>query len=102
MVEPVSSLAGVPFAIVAGTAAGVLALLAWRVLRESPFESGIAVLAVAMTLVTAYHVLLLVVSPESILLEALGSATYTAVVALVFVLAATNRRLQRERALDGR
>lgn len=102
MVESVSALVSVPLAIVAGTAAGVFALLSWRILRESPFGTGTALLAFAMTMVTAYHVLLLVASPESMLLETFQSATYTTVVALVFVLAGTSRRLQRERAPRGR
>lgn len=86
------------FAIVTGTGAGVLALLFWRVLRESPFGTTIALLSVTMSAMTVYHVVLFVVEPDTLLLEVLRSALYTIVAIFLWLVVATHHRIQRSAA----
>lgn len=86
----------VPFAIVTGTGAGLLAVLSWEIFRESPFGRVIALVSLIMATITIYHVVLLAVGPDRLLLEALRSGAYTIVA--VFVLAAirSHRTVQQD------
>ncbi len=91
---------GVSFAIVAGTGAGILALLSWEIFRESPFGTVIALASVSMSISTIYHVVLLVVGSESLPLRALRSSGYTAVALFVLITIRRHRRLRRARSPD--
>lgn len=71
-------LPGVPFAIMAGTGAGVLSLLSWELFRDSPIEPVMAVLSVIMPLAAIYHALLVVFGPELPALELLRGVLYLA------------------------
>lgn len=76
----------IPFAIVTGTGAGILAVLSWTVLRDSPFGTTLKLVALVMSVVTAYHGGLLVVGSETLLLQSLLVLGYVLVlVALVAV-----------------
>ena len=88
---------GVPFAIVAGTAAGILALLSWEIFRESPFGTVIALLSVAMSATTIYHVALLATGSETFLLRVLRSTVNTGIAVFVLLAVRSHRRLQRDR-----
>lgn len=83
------------FAIITGTGAGLLALLFWRGLRESPFGTAVALLTVAMSATTVYHVVLFVAAPDAPLLEALRSALYTIVAVFLWLVVATHHRIER-------
>jgi len=98
MVESTVHTLGAVFAIVTGTGAGLLALLFWRVLRASPFGTTIALLSVTMSATTVYHVVLLVASPETLLLEALRSALYTLVAGFLWLVVASHHRIERSAA----
>ncbi|WP_254768323.1 hypothetical protein [Salinilacihabitans rarus] len=91
MVDSTLHLASVPFALVAGTAAGVLSWLWWTRRRNAPFAAGVALLAGSMAFLTAAHALLLVEGAGSPLVEGLESATYTGLAAFVLALAARER-----------
>lgn len=84
----------VPFAIAAGTGAGVLAVLTWELFRESPFGTVVSLVSVVMSLATVYHVVLLAVGPESLYLQVLQSAVYTCIAIFVLVAIREHRRLQ--------
>ena len=66
----------IPFAITTGCVAGVVAVLSWELLRESPFGSGLKLFAVVMTLATIYHGGLLVTGQETLLLQSLLVLVY--------------------------
>lgn len=59
----------IPFAIVTGCIAGLLAIVSWRLLRDSPFGTALQLLSVAMGVVTVYHGGLLVVGSETLVLQ---------------------------------
>lgn len=74
----------IPFAIVTGTGAGVLATLSWDVLRGSPVETPLKLLVVVMSIGTVYHMGLLVAGTETLELQSLLVLGYLLVaVALV-------------------
>ncbi|QLG62113.1 hypothetical protein [Halorarum salinum] len=85
----------VPFALVAGTGAGVLAVLSWRLLRGSPLGTVMGVASAAMAVITAHHAVLLVMGPDTLVTELFGSGTYTAVAVLVAVAIRGHRRRER-------
>lgn len=97
MSHSVVHLLSVPFAIIAGTGAGVFALLSWGVFRDSPFGMSIALLSVGMVAMTIYHTMLLVVEPESPVLHVLRSAVNTTIAIFVGLLILRHRQLQRDR-----
>lgn len=82
------------FAIIAATGAGVLSVLAWRILRESPFGTVIALLSVTMSGLIAYHVVLFVLGADSLFLDTLRSALHTVLAIFLWLVIATHERLQ--------
>ena len=98
MSHSVVHLLGVPFAIVAGTGAGVFALLSWGIFRDSPFGTAIALLSVGMVALTIYHTMVLVVEPESLVPHVLRSAVSTIVAIFVGLLILRHRQLRRGRS----
>lgn len=81
----------IPFAIVTGTGAGVLAALSWDVLRGSPVETPLKLLVVVMAAGTIYHMGLLVVGAETLGLQVLLGLGYLLVVVALFI---AGRRLR--------
>ena len=67
----------VTFAIVTGTAAGVLALLSWEVFRQSAFGQVIFALSGLMSLFILYHVAVLGFGAHLPQVEVLQSLLYT-------------------------
>ena len=98
MTHSVVHLLGIPFAIIAGTGAGVFALLSWGIFRDSPFGTAIALLSVGMVALTMYHTMLLVVEPASPVLDVLRSAANTIVAIFVGLLILRHRQFRRERS----
>lgn len=82
------------FALVAGTGAGLLSLLFWRVLRKSPFGTVIALLSGTMSAMIVYHVVLFLVEPDTLLLDTLRSALYTVVAIFLWLVIATYQRIE--------
>jgi len=83
------------FAIVTGTAAGVLALLAWRILRRGPFGRGIFVLSLAMSLFIVYHAALIEWPSEPLETELARTATYSLMLVVIVLLIQSHRRMSR-------
>lgn len=88
------------FALVAGTGAGLLSLLFWRVLRKSPFGTVIALLSGTMSAMIVYHVVLFLVEPDTLLLDMLRSALYTVVAIFLWLVIATYQRIETS-AIEG-
>ncbi|MDF9745048.1 hypothetical protein [Natrinema salsiterrestre] len=86
----------VPFAIVTGTGAGLLAVLLWEILSASPFGRVIALVSLLMATITIYHVVLLAVGPDRLLLEVLRSGAYTLVAVLVLTAIRSHQTVQQE------
>lgn len=95
MVDTILHSLSAMFAIIAGTGAGVLSILVWRALRESPFGTIVALLSVTMSGLIVYHVFLFVFRPDSLFLNTLRSALYTALAIFLWLVIATHHRLQR-------
>lgn len=90
------------FALVAGTAAGIFALLSWEILRSSPVGQGIFTLVVLQIVFIVYHILVLI-TPEAIALQHLiHSVMYTMVALLVWWLVWVERRIQTDADPDVR
>ena len=90
----------VPFAIVTGTGAGLLALLSWEVFRESPFGTAVAMVAVVMSGTTIYHTVLLVVGTESTTLRILRGSVYTLLAVSIWLVVYRHRAIQRGATFD--
>ncbi|MFD1565623.1 hypothetical protein ACFR99_19020 [Haloarchaeobius amylolyticus] len=97
MTHSIVHLLGVPFAIVAGTGAGVFALLSWGIFRNSPFGTAIALLSLGMVALTIYHTILLVTGPEPLALHVLRSAVNTIVAIFLGLLVLRHRQLHQHR-----
>ncbi|WP_276255562.1 hypothetical protein [Halomontanus rarus] len=82
------------FAIVGGTGAGVLALLSWGVLRESPFGTVVALLSITLSGMIAYHAILFVLEPDSLFLDTLRSALQTVVAIFLWLVIATHQHIE--------
>lgn len=74
----------IPFALVAGTGAGLLAALSWEMLRDSPFGTPLKLLALVMSIATVYHGGLLVVGSETLVLQSLLVLGYVLVSIALF------------------
>lgn len=94
MVDTTLHALGAAFAIVAATGAGVLSVLAWRLLRESPFGTVIALLSVTMSGLIAYHVVLFVLGSESLFLDTLRSGLHSVLAIFLWLVIATHEQLQ--------
>ncbi len=96
MVDTLLHSTSIPFAIVTGTSAVVVAFLSWEALRQSLIGRLVALLPLSMALATGYHVAALVGRPASVPLEAIQSAVYTAIALLALSLVLTHRRIRRD------
>lgn len=76
----------IPFAVVTGFGAVLLAVLSWKILRESPLGRPLELLAGTMAITTVYHAGLLATGRETLPLEVLLFVGY-ALVAVVLLAA---------------
>jgi predicted transcriptional regulator len=81
----------IPFAIVTGCIAGLLAAMSWKILRESPFGTALQLLAAVMSMATIYHGGLLVLGSETLLLRSLLLFGYVLVPVAVYTAVAETR-----------
>lgn len=91
----------VAFSLISGTAAGLLALLTWKILRRSPFGKAVFVLSSVMILFTVYHVMLLVNPSLALILRELNSVVLTGACVFVWSMIWSQRRLRRHPATEG-
>ena len=85
---------GVVFSLVTGTAAGLLSLLTWEILKRSPFGRGVQVLSVAMWLFILYHALILVVPEAVVLVGIVKSGLFTGIAIFILLLILNDHRLR--------
>jgi hypothetical protein len=91
----------IPFAIVTGTGAGLLALLSWNIFRESPFGTVIGLLVIAMSASTIYHTILLTAGTESADLRVFRAIIYTLLALAIWIVILRNRTIQNKAARRG-
>ena len=84
----------VAFSLAAGSAAGLLSLLTWETLRQSPFGRAVFVLSVVLVVFIAYHVVLLVSPPTAGVAAAFKSAMFTGVAVFIWMLVWSQHRLR--------
>lgn len=99
MTDTVIHTLSVPFAIITGTGAGVLAVLSWKIFRESPFGIVIALLSLLMSTITVYHAILPVFGSESLFLQVLRSATHTIIAIFILLLIRGHRQLRETKSV---
>lgn len=96
MTDTAIHILSVPFAIITGTGAGLLAVLSWKIFRESPFGIVVALLSLIMSAITIYHAILPVFGPESMFLQVLRSATHTIIAIFILLMIRGHRQLRRD------
>lgn len=74
----------IPFALVTACLAGLLAVLAWNILQDSPFGTTLGLLAMVMSIATVYHGGLLVVGSETMELQLLLVLAYVLILLALF------------------
>ncbi len=84
----------VAFSLAAGSAAGLLSLLTWEALRQSPFGRAVFFLSVVLVVFIAYHVVLLVSPPAGGVVAVLKSVMFTGVAFFIWMLVWSQHRLQ--------
>lgn len=80
----------ITFALVAGTAASLLALLTWEVFRQSSFGRAIFFLTFSMSVFILYHAVLLSVAGNTLVLNIVESIVYTGFAIVVWAIAWTH------------
>lgn len=95
MIDASLQTASILFAIIGGTAAGVLSLIFGGILRETPFGMIVTLLTLTLSGVILYHVFLIIAGGESIFLDTLRSAMHTVVAIFLWLVIATNEQIQQ-------
>lgn len=85
---------GIIFSLVTGTAAGLLSLLTWEILKRSPFGRAVLVLTGAMALFTVYHAVSLFIPGSTVALGLLKSGLFTGVAAFILLLVVKEHRMR--------
>jgi len=91
----------VTFAIVTGSAAGILSLLSWEVFRHSTFGRVVFAFSILMSVFILYHVLLMVVPEPRLFLSLVESLFYTALAAFVVYMVHVEYQLGGDRTAGG-
>lgn len=95
MADPSLFDVSVTFALVTGTAAGLLALLSWEIFRTSPYGRAVFTLTAVMVAFTLYHAALLVVGPDGLVaIRIVESAIFTGMAAFIGLMIWSQRRHQ--------
>lgn len=84
----------VPFAIITGTGAGILALQSRNILRESPFEKSIISLTLVMSILTGYHGILFAIKTETLVLQLIRVTTFLAILISVYYIIKADRGIR--------
>lgn len=88
----------VALSLVAGTAAGLLSLLTWEILRQSPLGRAVFVLSIVLVIFTVYHVVVLVSPISPMVAQLFKSATFTAAAVFIWTMVWIERRMRRRAA----
>lgn len=90
----------VAFSLVSGTAAGLLSLLVWRTLRQSPFGRAVLVLSLVMFTFTLYHAFVLTVPVSSFVGRATESLLFTGVAVVIWTMIWSQHRVRTSPATE--
>lgn len=97
MVHSSVHLGSVLLVVTASTVAAVFALLSWRIFRDSPFGTAIALLTLGMAALALYHMLLFATDIDPFILHVFRSATNTILAVFLGLLVIRHRQLRRDR-----
>lgn len=86
---------GVIFALVTGTAAGLLSLLTWEILRHSPFGRAVFVLSLAMVAFILYHAVVLAIPDTPGVARLFKSVTFTGMTVFIGMMVLVQHRIRR-------
>lgn len=84
----------VAFSLAAGSAAGLLSLLTWETMRQSPFGRAVFLLSLVLVVFIAYHVVLLASPPTGPVLAVFKSAMFSGVTVFIWMLVWSQHRLR--------
>ena len=87
--------ASVALTLVAGTAATLLAILAWEILHRSPLGRAVAMLTIVLGAFTVYHITVLVIPAEIVYVRAIKSVVGTGAALFVWWIVLVDRKLHR-------
>ena len=85
----------VTLSVVVGTAATILALLTYEILRQSPLGRSVFLLTLALGVFLLYHVMVLAHVGDLFLAQFLKSAVFTGAAVFVWTMVVMERRWQR-------
>ncbi|WP_435120036.1 hypothetical protein [Halolamina sp. C58] len=82
------------FALIVGTVAGTMSLLAWDVFRDSTFGTAIIGVIATFSVFTLHHVFLITVEPRPAEFQSYQALLNTAVVAFIALMIRHQRRVR--------
>lgn len=91
----------VVFSLVSGTAAGLLSLLAWETLRQSPFGRAVFVLSLIMGCFILYHVFALLYEGQVVVLQSFKSVLFTGTAAFIWTMVWSQHRVRTNPVREG-
>ncbi|MFB6354090.1 MAG: hypothetical protein ABEJ92_08400 [Halobacteriales archaeon] len=91
----------VSYALITGTAAGILSLQTYEFLRRSPFGRAVSVLSLVMLVFIVYHVVLLLFPTPPPVATAIKSLLFTGVAVFVGLMIRSQRRMRARAAAGG-
>lgn len=97
--EPLFTLT-VTFSLITGTAAGLLSLLTWEILRRSPLGQAVFVLSIVLVAFILYHVIVLLSPTPPMIAKLFKSAMFTGATVFIWTMVWIQRRM-RQRAAGG-
>lgn len=90
----------VVYALVTGTAAGLLGILSLEILRRSPLGRAMVAFTIALFLFIVYHILILFVSVPEGVMSILPSIMYTALAVGIWLLVLAERQIEQHHHQD--
>lgn len=84
------------FSLISGTAAGILSILAFEILRRSPFGRAVFVLSIVMTIFVIYHAVLIISPGGNVIVSGFESLLFTGVTGFVWMMVWTQWRIQQQ------
>lgn len=85
----------VALSLVAGTAAVLLSLLTWEILRQSPLGKAVVVLSLMLVVFTLYHIVVLVSPNTPTVLELFKSAMFTGATVFIWTMVWIQHRMRK-------
>lgn len=93
--------ATVVFAIIAGTAAGVLSVLAFEVFSHSPFGRAVSVLSTMLVLFILYHTTIVLLPDLAMVAEGFKSVVLTSAAVFIWIMAWSQFQMDRRAGSGG-